>query len=489
MNKSIKKNYTYNLIYQLIVIILPIITTPYLSRVLGAEKIGIYGYVLSITTYFILFGTLGTALYGKREIAYVNKNKKEYSRAFWEIFIVRMFFIIVSLIFFYIFFIRDTKYGIYYGILSIDIIANIFDVSWFYQGLEEFQKIVIRNVVIKALSVIAIFVFVKTRKDLNIYLLIYALSTLFANLSLWIHLPKYLVKVDKNLRFRRHILPTISLFIPQIAVQVYTLLDKTMLGSLTQNMVQVGNYEQSQKIIKTALVLVTSLGTVVSPRISSTISDGNHKQVVEYLKKSYNFVWLLGFPLMTGLMATANTVVPWFLGKEFSDSIILIMIGSALIMAIGLNNVSGIQYLISVKKQNLFTKSVVIAAIFNFCLNFILIPKFGALGAIISSVLAETLIIIVQAIDIRHDFDVRIIYKGSLKYVTGSIIMFIPVYIMGLVMSPTIITSFIQVAVGGSIYGLYLLIIKDKFTLDIIDNILSRFGGKTVCKLRKLLKR
>ena len=489
MNKSIKKNYTYNLVYQLIVIILPIITTPYLSRVLGAEKIGIYGYVLSITTYFILFGTLGTALYGKREIAYVSKDKKEYSRTFWEIFIVRTFFIIISLFFFYIFFIRNTEYGIYYGILSIEIIANIFDISWFFQGLEEFQKIVIRNVVIKALSVIAIFLFVKTKNDLYIYLLIYVLSTLLANVSLWIPLPKYLAKTDKKLKFKRHIMPTINLFIPQIAIQVYTLLDKTMLGTLTQNMVQVGNYEQSQKIIKTALVLVTSLGTVVSPRISSTISDGNHKQVVEYLKKSYNFVWLLGFPLMIGLIATANTIVPWFLGEEFNDAIILIMVGAMLIMAIGLNNVSGVQYLISVKKQNLFTKSVVIAAIFNFSLNMVLIPKFGALGAIVSSVLAEILIIVVQAIDIRHDFDVRIIYQDSLKYIIGSIIMFVPVYTLGKLMKPTILTSCIQVALGGIIYGLYLLIIKDKFTLNAIDNILSRFGGRKVCKLRNLLKR
>ena len=232
--------------------------------------------------------------------------------------------------------------------------------------------------------------------------------------------------------------------------------------------------------IKTALVLVTSLGTVVSPRISSTIADGNKKQVVEYLKKSYNFVWLLGFPLMMGLIATASTIVPWFLGGEFKQSISLIMIGSLLIMAIGLNNVSGVQYLISVKKQNLFTKSVVIAAIFNFLLNLILIPKFGAFGAIISSVLAEILIIIVQAIDIRNDFDVRIIYKGSLKYIIGSIIMFIPVYMIGLYMEPRIITTLIQVIVGLVIYGIYLLVIKDEFTINFINSILKRFGGKKI---------
>ena len=480
MGKSIKKNYSYNLIYQIIVIIIPLITTPYLSRVLGAEKIGIYGYVLSIATYFMLFGTLGTALYGKREIAYVSKNRKEYSKVFWEIVLVRLIFVLISLLFFYIFFIRSTKYGVYYAILSIEIIATIFDISWFFQGLEEFKKIVIRNVVIKLLSVAAIFLFVNTREDLVIYLMIYSLSTLIANISLWFYLPRYLVKVDDKLQLKRHIVPTINLFIPQVAIQVYTLLDKTMLGVLTDNMNEVGNYEQSQKIIKTALVLVTSLGTVVSPRISSTIADGNKKQVVEYLKKSYNFVWLLGFPLMMGLIATASTIVPWFLGGEFKQSISLIMIGSLLIMAIGLNNVSGVQYLISVKKQNLFTKSVVIAAIFNFLLNLILIPKFGAFGAIISSVLAEILIIIVQAIDIRNDFDVRIIYKGSLKYIIGSIIMFIPVYMIGLYMEPRIITTLIQVIVGLVIYGIYLLVIKDEFTINFINSILKRFGGKKI---------
>ena len=480
MGKSIKKNYSYNLIFQIIVIIIPLITTPYLSRVLGAEKIGIYGYVLSIATYFMLFGTLGTALYGKREIAYVSKNRKEYSKVFWEIVLVRLIFVLISLLFFYIFFIRSTKYGVYYAILSIEIIATIFDISWFFQGLEEFKKIVIRNVVIKLLSVAAIFLFVNTREDLVIYLMIYSLSTLIANISLWFYLPRYLVKVDDKLQLKRHIVPTINLFIPQVAIQVYTLLDKTMLGVLTDNMNEVGNYEQSQKIIKTALVLVTSLGTVVSPRISSTIADGNKKQVVEYLKKSYNFVWLLGFPLMMGLIATASTIVPWFLGGEFKQSISLIMIGSLLIMAIGLNNVSGVQYLISVKKQNLFTKSVVIAAIFNFLLNLILIPKFGAFGAIISSVLAEILIIIVQAIDIRNDFDVRIIYKGSLKYIIGSIIMFIPVYMIGLYMEPRIITTLIQVIVGLVIYGIYLLVIKDEFTINFINSILKRFGGKKI---------
>ncbi len=188
---------------------------------------------------------------------------------------------------------------------------------------------------------------------------------------------------------------------------------------------------------------------------------------------------------MTGLIAVAKTIVPWFLGPDFNDSIVLIMLGAALIMAIGLNNVSGVQYLISVKKQNLFTKSVVIAAVFNFALNFLLIPRLGAIGAIVSSIFAETLIIIIQAVDIRHDFDIKIICQGSLRYILGSVIMFIPVYALGFVLKPTIWTTLIQAITGVTIYGLYLLIIRDKFTRNVIDNVIRKLGGNKLCKLKR----
>lgn len=476
--QSVKKNYIYNVIYQMLVIILPVITTPYLSRILGAENIGIYSYTLSITTYFILFGSLGVAMYGQREIAYVQSDTNKRSKIFWEIIIIRCITLFISLFIFYIFFCTKGQFNYYYKILLLEIIANMIDISWFFQGLEEFKKTVMRNTAVKIISVLCIFIFIKSQSDLYMYFIIYVLSTFLGNISLWIYLPKYIKKCNlKELKIIRHIKATIALFIPQIAVQVYTLLDKTMLGVLCNDMTSVGFYEQSQKIIKTALVLVTALGTVVAPRIASIISKGNKEEVNKYLEKSYHFVWMIGTPLTFGLIATAKTLVPWFLGEEFIPAIEIIMIGSVLIMAIGLNNVSGMQYLIPVKKQNLFTKSVIIAACINFMLNYILIPIYGAIGAITASVFAEIVIIFIQAFDIRKDINIKIIYKNSMNYIIGSIIMFLPIYVMGIYMKENVLSTIIQIISGILIYSIYLLIIKDSIIYECKDRIIKKYGG------------
>ena len=214
--QSVTKNYIYNLLYQILVLILPLITTPYISRVLGAENIGIYSYTISIATYFVLFGSLGIALYGQREIAYNQKNKKKYSVIFREIVILRIIPMSISVLIFYFIFVNGNQYQIYYKILTLEIIGNCIDISWFFQGLEEFKKTVTRNIIIKLISVLCIFIFIKNQNDLYLYFLIYVFSTLIGNGSLWLYLPKFLGKVElKELNIFRHLKPTISLFIPQ----------------------------------------------------------------------------------------------------------------------------------------------------------------------------------------------------------------------------------------------------------------------------------
>ena len=196
MKKSITKNYIYNLIYQVVVLILPLITAPYISRVLGAENIGIYSYTISIVTYFILFGSLGIAIYGQREIAYLQGKPGEYSKTFWEIVMLRFLTISISVLIFYFVFAQQGQYAVYYRILLLELFATCLDISWFFQGLEEFKKTVIRNTVVKIISIICIFTFVKTSNDLLKYFLIYVFSTTIGNISLWLYLPKYLKKIN-----------------------------------------------------------------------------------------------------------------------------------------------------------------------------------------------------------------------------------------------------------------------------------------------------
>ena len=194
--KSISKNYFYNLFYQILVIVMPLITTPYLSRVLGAESIGIYSYTLSIATYFILFGTLGISMYGQREIAYVQDDEKKRSIVFWEIVLLKAITMTISMLIFWFTYGMYGEYKIYYRILIIELISQCIDISWFFQGIEEFKKTVIRNSIVKLIFAVCIFIFVKSPNDLIKYIVIIAGANLFGNLSLWMYVPKYIKKIE-----------------------------------------------------------------------------------------------------------------------------------------------------------------------------------------------------------------------------------------------------------------------------------------------------
>jgi O-antigen/teichoic acid export membrane protein len=478
-NKNIAKNYIYNLIYQITIIILPLITTPYISRVLGSDGVGTYSFTLSIVTYFILFGTLGVAMYGQREIAYLQSEKEKRSKAFLEIVFFRAITLVISMIIFYFTFGVQGQYSLYYKIFLIEIFANIFDISWFFQGLEDFKKTVTRNMIVKIISVICIFTFVKSSNDLWIYILIYVLSTLLGNLSLWAYIPKYITLNNLGkLNIFRHLKPTISLFIPQIAIQVYTVLDRTMIGVMVPNISEVGFFEQSQKIVKMALAIITALGTVMSPRIANTYANNKKDEVKEYLSKSFRFAWFLGCPIMFGIIAVSNNLVPWFYGDGYEKVKILLMILSPLILAIGLNNVTGIQYLIQIKKQNIFTITVIIGSIVNVVLNLLLISVFQSVGAAISSVVAEIVIFLVQLLYIKEDFDVKEIFKLSFKYLISGMIMFLTVFTIGEFLPATIIGTSIQILIGSIIYVLALVILRDKFIWTVSTKILQKIKSK-----------
>ena len=473
--KSITKNYIYNLIYQVLVLILPLVTTPYISRVLGAENIGIYSYTLSIVTYFILFGSLGVALYGQREIAYYQKDKKKYSIIFWEIVILRTITMTISLLLFYLIFVNGNQYQIYYKILILELIGNCIDISWFFQGIEEFKKTVIRNMIIKLISVISIFTFVKSQNDLKIYFWIYVLSTSIGNASLWLYLPKFLTKVKiKEIHLFRHLKPTLGLFIPQIAVQVYTVLDRTMIGAIISDKSEVGFYDQSQKIIKLLMTIITSLGTVMLPRIANTFASGEKEKINNYMKRSFNMVFLLAFPMIFGIISVSKAFVPIFFGDGYDKVAILMKVISPIILFIGLSNVTGTQYLLPTKRQKEYTISVIIGAITNFIMNACLIWKFGAIGASIGTVIAEFTVTAVQLYFVRNDFNFKQIIKISKNYVVSSIAMFIVCIIIGSVVKSNMISIIIQVIFGVGIYGVCLLALKDEFVNIIIKKVIHK---------------
>lgn len=475
---SVKKNYIYNMLYQLLIIILPIITTPYIARRLGANGNGIYGYTISIVTYFILFGSLGISMYGNREIAYNQKNKEKRSNVFWELVIIRFITMLISTVLYYVFFCHSGEYSIYYKILLLELLANVLDISWFYQGMEDFKRIVVRNFIIRIVSVVCIFLFIKTADDLYKYFLISVLGTLLGSVSLWFGINKYIEK-PKKIRIMFHIPLVIALFIPQIAVQVYTVLDKTMIGSILNDMTEVGYYEQAQKIVKILLTVITAIGTVMMPRIANCYAEGDTAQIKTYMMKTFKFVFMLSFPLMFGIIAVSNNFVPFFFGTGYEKVPGLMSILSIIIVFISLSSVIGTQYLLSIKKQKEFTISVVVGAIVNCILNFILIKQFKSYGAAFATVIAELSVTLCQMYFIRKEFKILEIFKLSLKYFISSIIMFVCCYLVGFMFNNNLINLIVQVMLGGIIYFGLLLLIKDQFFLDLLyDNIFGKLRKK-----------
>lgn len=470
--KSITKNYMYNLIYQVLVLISPLITIPYISRVLGAENIGIYSYTLSITAYFILFGALGMSLYAQREIAYNQDNPPKYSLIFWEMVLLRIITMSISILIYYFTIIKYGTYQLYYKILILEILGNCIDITWFFQGLEEFKKIVKRNVIIKLISITCTFALVKTSNDLVIYFIIYVLTLLIGNLSLWLYLSKFLVRIDiRKINILRHLKQTISLFVPQVAVQVYTILDKTMVGTIVQEKAEVGYYDQSQKIIKIALSVVTSLGTVMLPRIANNYIKNEKEAVRVYMEKSFNLIFLLSFPMMFGVLAVSGRFVPVFFGQGYDRVIILMNIISPIFILIGLSNVIGAQYLLPTKRQKEYTISVVNGAILNFVANMCLIWKLKAVGASIGTVIAEIAVTSVQLYFVRKDFKIKDLIKMSKNYIISSVIMFGVCCVTGMIIKDNLIATVLEVLIGIITYFACLIILKEEFIGEILDKL------------------
>ncbi|MCO6543250.1 MAG: polysaccharide biosynthesis C-terminal domain-containing protein [Lactobacillus sp.] len=460
---KIAKDYMYNSLYQIFVLLVPIVTIPYISRVLGPYNIGVNSYTNSVVQYFILIGGIGVTNYGNRQIAYCRGDKEKISRNFWEIFFLRCITLFISLMFFYIIiFGFSNKYFKEYVAQSILIISTAFDISWFYMGLEDFKTTVLRNLIIKIVTLFCVFYFVKSRSDLLLYILILSISQLLGNLSLFPKLLKLISKPDfNNLNILRHLGPSSKLVISELAIPFYVIINKTMLGKL-DSMEASGFYDNSDKIIKMVLAIVTATGTVMLPRVAKTFAQGNMKKVKSYLYNSFNFVSFISIPMMYGVAAISPKFVPMFFGNNFSGIIPLIMIESTLILVIGWGNVFGAQYLIPVNKVSIYTKAILLGALTNLILGFPMIYKFGTIGAMIVTVLSEITVTGYELYSIRNDICLNLLFKDIWKYFVSGLVMFLVVLILNINLKFNILIMAIEILFGSFIYFFILWFLKPR---------------------------
>jgi len=477
--KSITKNYIYNVSYQVLALITPLITTPYLSRVLEADGIGIYSFTAAVVSYFNMFAALGTLTYGNREISYLQDDRKARSRVFWEIELLSIITTLICTIVYILFVIFGAGDNqLFFAIQIFTLLTVGVDVVWFFQGMEEFGKIVLRNLIFKIINIAYIFIVVQTKEDLIFHIGGNAVLTFLSHLSLWVYLPKYVDAPDwKSLQPLRHLKGTFILFVPTVAMSIYTILDKTMIG-IFSTAHENGYYEQALNLSKTVLTLVTSLGAVMIPRMGYHYNRGEHEEVKNLAYQSYRFVWFLGIPIAFGLAGIASNIVPWFYGDGFMKLTILLPVLSMLIPIIGLSNVTGIQYLVTTKRENILTRSLCIGAVTNFFLNLILIPLWSSIGAAIASVSAELVITSVQFYFIREEISIGKVIASSWKYVLSGAVMLAALIGLGQVLTSSILHTVIMVACGVVVYFLMLFVVRDDFYMEYIRKILNKFLKK-----------
>lgn len=448
-----RKNALLMALYEVALYLMPFITAPYIARVLGTYGTGVYSYTYSIASYFMVLTQLGVKLYGRREIA-ACLTREERSKTFWGIWTVETVMFLISTVGYGAFLVvYQTELKTAFVMQYLIIAGAWLDISWLYFGAEDFKIAVTRNVLIKFVSLILIFVLIRSKADYNRYVLIMSLSNLLSVAVMWVTIRKHVSFV----RFTRqdvqvHVMPMIKMFIPVLSVQLFSMTDKVFLGMMTSTDA-VGIYENAYKISRVPIALITSIGTVMLPRMTKLAAQGRDDEASRYFEKSLSMTFVMGLACAFGLVSVASTFIPLYLGPDFLEAVPVLQLLALMLVAIAWGNAFRTQFILPRKMDSLYIRSVLYAALINIVLNAILIPRFSEIGAAAASVIAEFTICIYQAVKIRKYFNYHKIIRSNLKYVVAALTMTAVILLLTQKLNCGLVVQLLlQIVLGGTVF-------------------------------------
>lgn len=487
---SIKKNFTYNLIYQLLLFIMPLITTPYVSRVIGVNGVGIYSYTYSVAYYFVLLAMLGINNYGTRAIARVRDDKQRLNEEFSSIYIMQLIIAILSLTIYLLFVLKTSgQYRSIAIVQAIYVASAILDVNWLFFGLEKIKLIVVRNAIIKISTTCSIFLLVKSESDLIIYTLVLALGTFLSQTILWSF-------VRRNIRFVKpsfnqiviHLKPNIIMFIPVIAISIYRYMSKIMI-SLMSDTFQTGLYESADKIVTLPLAIMVALGTVMMPKMSNMVALGNKENEKRYIRDSMQFVIVISMAVVFGFLSISGRFSIIYFGEEFSTTGKLISILAPIFLFSSWASIIRTQYLIPNRQDKRYVTSVILGAAVNLTINGVLVSRYGAYGAAIGTIGAEFTVAAYQTFIVRKELDFKTYILDGIMFLVAGIIMFIVVSASNNIIVNSIIGLILQIIIGAITYivsslSLYYIWDKERFNylsdLSGVNKIIGKVNSKVI---------
>jgi O-antigen/teichoic acid export membrane protein len=460
---------------------MPIITVPIVSKALGPQGLGTYGYVNSITTYFVMVAGLGLSVYGAREIARKRDNRQQLSHAFWEIQLFNMMICSIVLVVFLIV-THFFQYANFYQIQVLVIIGTFLDISWYYQGIEDFKKISLANITVKVLTLLLIINLVKNKNDLGNYFFIQSSSTLISQTILWLFVLKKIsfVRISFKEVFS-HLKPALTYFIGKIYVQLYTTMNTTLLGTLGST-VLVAYYINSRQIATIIITLIGVLDSVLVPRLTNMFEKGDEKQMLSIMKKSLHLNFFLTIPGMFGIIATNVKLVDWFFGDKFENIKVFVPLLAPLVVLIPLGTAMNRQYLIPRGRVKDLNRSLMIGGIVGLSLNLLLIPKLGIYGGIIATLAAEGFVAFYRVYKLYKETNFRYNYLLIAKILIASVMMLCIVEIVTRNMFSSPLTTLLQVIIGILSYTIMITLLGGNIVLTWIKEARAKMGKNKLLK-------
>lgn len=464
--KSVKFNFIMNFILTASNFIFPLITFPYVSRVLGASGTGKVSFAISVVSYFTMVAALGVPTYGIRAAAKARDDQEKLNRTTQEILIIHLFMMIlvsIAYIMAILFVPRFQSDRILFLVVGVSILLDPLGVNWLYQGLEQYGYIAKRSIFLKFVGVILMFMFIHSPDDYVFYGVTSILASAGSNVLNFINLRKYVsLKPVGDYNIKQHLKPILILFAQVVAVNIYTNLDNVMLGFMKTDL-DVGLYAAAVKVKTILTSLVTSLGAVLLPRLSYYIMEGRKEEFQALIKKAYNFVIVIAFPLMLFTIFYAKDCLICLSGNEFIGATLAMQIIAPTIVLIGLSNLLGIQVLTPLNREKQLVYSVVAGAVADLILNMVFIPEMGAAGAALGTLVAEAVVLMVQILYLKDLF-----FKIAKQVQYGKIVLaLILASVISIRCNNIVDMVFLKLLIAGmsffGIYGLILLLTKENF--------------------------
>lgn len=467
MRKTIN-NIIYNGLYQLLILALPMITVPYVARVLGARVLGTYSYVTSISMFLSYVILMGMNQLGARNIAQSKKDSKSLGKNFIELWKIQLLVgcLVVAV---YCLFAIFSDYRKYLLLNIPYLIGFIIDISWLFIGLGEVRKVVVRNTAIKLCSVVLIFVFVKNGNDLGNYILINSLGILVANIIFWINLKGILTKDSFKGFFAKSIFfkEALILVIPQLAVQFYTNFDSTLVGMIA-GPTQLSYYDQSQRIARMLLALITSVSTILMPKMSELrMNKENDEKIAQVLKISLDYTLIISLLFTAILMVSSAEFVPWFYGSEYTPMINNMFWVSLIMIFIAYGGVLGSQFTLVNGDYKKYSIPSVVGAVFSVVLNIIFAHFWKADGGTAVIIITEFVVCFMRIYIIRKEVNLSELMHEQTKYVLAFVLTVLLCMNIKIILPSAFMTMVVNSLVVIVVNILMLLLLKTRLTVDV----------------------